>query len=69
MADIRQITHLDRNQVVRLMRELREENPSISAPGRGALGRAMYSNMRAMSQRIETRIRFALMRVQCARAM
>jgi len=34
-AEIRQITHLDRNQVVRLMRELRRENPEIKGPGRG----------------------------------
>lgn len=34
-AEIRQITHLDRHQVVRLMRELRKENPEIQPPGRG----------------------------------
>jgi len=34
-AEIRQITHLDRGQVVRLMRELRRENPMIPPPGRG----------------------------------
>ena len=38
-AEIRQITHLDRNQVVRLMRELRRENPQISEPGRGRWAR------------------------------
>jgi ATP-dependent DNA helicase RecG len=32
--EIKQITHYDRNQVVRLMRELRRENPNISQPGR-----------------------------------
>lgn len=34
-AGIRQITHLDRNQVLRLMRELMREEPRIAAPGRG----------------------------------
>jgi len=38
-AEIRQITHLDRNQVVRLMRELRQENPQIQEPGRGRWAR------------------------------
>jgi len=38
-AEIRQITHMDRNQVVRLMRELRQENPEIQAPGRGRWAR------------------------------
>jgi len=38
-AEIRQIAHLDRNQVVRLMRELRQENPEIRAPGRGRWAR------------------------------
>lgn len=38
-AEIRQITHMDRNQVVRLMRELRQENPEIRAPGRGRWAR------------------------------
>lgn len=38
-AEIRQITHLDRNQVVRLMRELRRENPQIQEPGRGRWAR------------------------------
>ena len=33
--EIRQITHLDRHQVLRLMRELSTENPDISPPGRG----------------------------------
>jgi ATP-dependent DNA helicase RecG len=33
--EIRQITHYDRNQVVRLMRELRTENPAISLEGAG----------------------------------
>lgn len=39
-ADIRRITHLDRNQVLRLMRELKSENSEISGPGRGRY--AMY---------------------------
>ena len=34
-ADIRRITGLNRNQVFRLMAELRAENPAISEPGRG----------------------------------
>lgn len=34
-AEIRRITALDRNQVFRLMSELRVENPEIAAPGRG----------------------------------
>ncbi|HHI81418.1 MAG TPA: AAA family ATPase [Planctomycetes bacterium] len=38
-AEIRHITHMDRNQVARLMRELREENPEIPAPGRGRWAR------------------------------
>jgi ATP-dependent DNA helicase RecG len=38
-AEIRQITRLDRNQVVRLMRELRPENPQIQEPGRGRWAR------------------------------
>ncbi|NCA71198.1 MAG: AAA family ATPase [Sphingobacteriia bacterium] len=33
--EIRQITHYDRNQVVRLMQELREENPQIRLDGGG----------------------------------
>jgi len=38
-AEIRQITHMNRNQVVRLMRELRRENPEIRSPGRGRWAR------------------------------
>lgn len=38
-AEIRQITHMDRNQVVRLMRELRDENGEILPPGRGRWAR------------------------------
>ena len=33
--EIRQITHFDRNQVFRLMTELRKENPKVKPPGRG----------------------------------
>lgn len=40
--DIRQITHLDRFQVIRLMRELIAENPSIHKPGRGRSARYAY---------------------------
>jgi len=40
--EIRQITHLDRHQVWRLMKELREENPQIKPPGRGAAARHRY---------------------------
>ena len=42
--EIRQITHYDRNQVVRLMQELRAENPQIRLDGAG----------RSASYRIET---------------
>ncbi|MHB0869752.1 MAG: ATP-binding protein [Chloroflexota bacterium] len=41
-AEIRQITHLDRNQVLRLMRELMKEEPRIVAPGRGRYVRYSY---------------------------
>lgn len=34
-ADIRKISRMDRNQAARLMRELRQENAEIPAPGRG----------------------------------
>ncbi|HPM62051.1 MAG TPA: hypothetical protein PK955_06195, partial [Methanoregulaceae archaeon] len=34
-AEIRQITHLDRYQVVRLMQQLQEEEPQISLEGGG----------------------------------
>jgi ATP-dependent DNA helicase RecG len=44
-GEIRQITHLDRHQVQRLMRELSAENPHISPPGRGRNARyAIRSN-------------------------
>jgi len=42
--EIRGITHLDRNQVVRLMRELRKENPEIRHPGRGRWARYEWVN-------------------------
>ena len=41
-AEIRQITHLDRNQVFRLMTELRFEHPEISEPGRGRWARYQW---------------------------
>lgn len=37
--EIRQITRFDRNQVHRLMTELRQENPGLQAPGRGKTAR------------------------------
>jgi ATP-dependent DNA helicase RecG len=40
--DIRQITHFDRNQVFRLMKQLRLENPKIQAPGIGKHARYTY---------------------------
>ena len=43
--EIRQITHYDRNQVVRLMLELRAENPDIRLDGAGRATR--YSVDRA----------------------
>ena len=33
--EIRRITRFDRNQVFRLMTELRRENPNLQPPGRG----------------------------------
>lgn len=41
-ADVRQITHLGRNQVVRLMNELRAEDPKVRPPGRGRWARYSY---------------------------
>lgn len=40
--DIRQIKHFDRNQVFRLMKQLRLENPKIQAPGKGKHARYIY---------------------------
>ena len=37
-----QNTRKDRNQVFRLMTELREENPAIGAPGKGQSARYVY---------------------------
>ena len=37
--EIRQITRFDRNQVHRLMTELRQENPGLQPPGRGKAAR------------------------------
>jgi ATP-dependent DNA helicase RecG len=41
-ADIRQITHLDRYQAARLMRELIRENSHVQAPTRGRGARYTY---------------------------
>lgn len=41
-AEIRQITHFDRFQVIRLMRELMTENNNIKPPGRGKNARYIY---------------------------
>ena len=41
-AEVRQITHLNRNQVFRLLKELRRENPQIQAPGRGRCARYQW---------------------------
>jgi ATP-dependent DNA helicase RecG len=43
--DIRSITRLDRDQVRRLMKELRDENPSVQTPGRGRNARYEYCNL------------------------
>jgi len=40
--EIRQITHYNRNQVFRLMVQLRGENPHIKAPGKGKHARYVY---------------------------
>ncbi|MEJ2034551.1 MAG: ATP-binding protein, partial [Deltaproteobacteria bacterium] len=40
--EIRQITHFDRNQVFRLMTELRRENPQIRPPGKGKYAKYSY---------------------------
>lgn len=42
-AEIRQITRLDRKQVVRLMKELLAENPAIRPPGRGKYARYQFN--------------------------
>lgn len=44
--EIRQITHFDRFQVIRLMKELITENPAIQAPGRGRSVRYTYMENR-----------------------
>ena len=41
-AEIRQITHLDRYQVVRLMQQLQEEEPQIRLEGRGRGSKYLY---------------------------
>lgn len=43
-TEIRQITHLDRNQALRLMRELMAENPNIAPPGRGKYARYEFKS-------------------------
>lgn len=40
--EIRQITRFDRNQVYRLMTELRQENPAVQPPGRGKYAHYEY---------------------------
>ena len=42
--EIRQITHFDRNQVTRMLRELRKENPQIKIYGYGAGSRYVWDN-------------------------
>ncbi len=42
-AEIRQITHMNRNQVVRLMRELMKENPQIIKTGERRWTRYAYA--------------------------
>lgn len=41
--DIRRVTHFDRNQVVRLMRELIHENESVTLKGRGRYAKYQYA--------------------------
>lgn len=40
--EVRQVTHFDRNQVYRLMTELRMENPRIKPPGKGQSAKYVY---------------------------
>lgn len=42
--EIRQITRLDRNQALRLMTQLRRENPDLQPPGRGKHARHEFDN-------------------------
>lgn len=42
-SEIRQIIHLDRHQVLRLMRELIEENPKVELMGRGRFARYRFN--------------------------
>lgn len=42
-SEIRQITHLDRHQVLRLMRELIDENPKVELIGRGRFARYRFN--------------------------
>lgn len=48
-AEIRQITHLTRDQVVRLMRQLRTQYPQITEPGQGRHARYEYLVNKASS--------------------
>jgi len=41
--EIRQITHFDRNQVFRLMKELRRETPQVRPPGKGKHAKYSYA--------------------------
>jgi len=45
-ADIRKITHLDRNQVLKLMRELITEHSEIAYPGRGKYAKYLFNAKR-----------------------
>lgn len=40
--EVRQVSHFDRNQVYRLMTELRMENPRIKPPGKGQSAKYVY---------------------------
>ena len=42
-AEIRKITHLDRNQVLRIMRELIAEHSAIASPGRGKYAKYFFN--------------------------
>jgi ATP-dependent DNA helicase RecG len=42
-VEIRALTHFDRNQVFRLMRELQQENPQVSVTGHGVSARHVWN--------------------------
>ena len=63
--EIRQITHYDRNQVVRLMLELRTENPPSGSTARGAPP-AIVSTPCANERQSGLRIERAFHRPKCA---